>query len=157
MSQNQPLLSFTALDGSNSTGKTKFWLVNGITATDAMQGGDDIRSPLSALSSATFIRQSITYRNMLDNAPDPLSLSSVEYTCVLIFTTSTPGRYSMIDIPAIRSEMILQSGPNAGLVLDLNNPAVVSLVNTITTGFWCNPFGADILELAATIIERRKQ
>lgn len=156
MTDKKPLLSLTVLDGSSSAGKIKFWLPSGISATQAMIEGDTIRSPLSALTSGALIRQSVTYRSIIDNPSVADNVSMVDYYAALVFSTSNPDEYSMVTIPAIKPVYVLSDGINSGLVLDTLNPTVISLVNNITSGIWCNPFGHDIVALVGTIVERRR-
>jgi hypothetical protein len=156
MTTKQPLLSLSVLDGSSSAGKLKFWLQSGISVSQAMIEGDGIRLPLSSLINGAFTRQSVTYRSFVDSPPPPNASSMVDHSATLIFSTTNPEQYAMVTIPAVLPSVVLQTGINAGLVLDTGNPAVISLVNTITSGLWCNQFGYDIVELAATLIERRR-
>lgn len=156
MTDKMPLLSLTVLDGSSNAGKIKLWLQSGISAGQAMLEGDAIRSPLSALSGAILARQSVTYRSIIDNPSAADSGTMVGYYTVLIFSTTNPDEYSMVTIPAIKPEYVLADGPNSGLVLDTLNPAVISLVDNITSGIWCNPFGFGLVELVGTIVERRR-
>jgi hypothetical protein len=144
------------LDGSHSAGKIKFWLQSGVTVNQAMIGGDGIRLPLSGLTDSAFTRQSVTYRTLFDDAPEPDVISVVDFTAVMVFSTSDPNQFFMLDIPAIRPDMVVNSGVYSGLRLDTSNPAVISIVNTITNGFWCNPFGYDITDLISTLVERRR-
>lgn len=155
MSQKQPLLSFTVLDGSNTAGRVRASLRSGITAVDAMIGGDGFRSLLSPLSGAVFVQQSVSYRVLIDDYVQPATSVSAGIVGVLVFTTTDPNQFAMIDIPAISPDCVLSTGDNAGLVLDTSNAALAGFIDTITTGMWCNYLGYDIVDLAATIVDTR--
>lgn len=155
MIERQPLVVFTLHDERNSQSRTRFNLQKGYTIEQMMGAVDDIYLPLSSICRGSFTRQSVTisYKNGAAGPPD--IGSDCGRVAIFVFSTSTEGQYAEIEIPAVRDEYILSTGVDAGLVVDIDNPTIVSLIDTLKGGLWVNLFGYDIVELIGTAIAVR--
>lgn len=156
MITKRPFVSATVKDGSQSYSKMRLSVKDDISETQALDGVEALLSPLSGVSGCVPVRISVTYGFVNDTATNAAVGSNVGLVALMVFDTSTPGQYAMIQIPGIRQDCILDdSSVNSGLVIDTHHPDIVNFVNLITSGLFCNVFGYDIQNLVGTIIERR--
>lgn len=155
MLAKQPLIGFTALDGTDSSAVARFWIHRGTEVSAAMSAAAAMRGRLVPLSSCAFIRQSVVYP-FIEMAPAaPLAGAQATRVGVFVFATSEPDRYAIVEIPGILDAMLLTSGPGAGVQIDPAAPAVVNLVAELTSGRWCNPFGQVLIDLVAAFVQVR--
>lgn len=153
MPARQPVLGFALRDATPSTATCRFNLRAGTTVAAGHAAGDELRAILGGVVGAGFARQSVVYPFTYAPVGQSLPGSRIENRAALIFETSAPGQLLAVSIPAIVPGAIRQDGPHAGLELDLTHQAVIDLVEALINGLWCNPFGYDVVNLAATIVE----
>ena len=151
--ERQPLIGYTAQDDSGSSSILRFNIESGIASVSAQASATSLRGYLDSLSGCAFTRQSVIYRFVETSAPTPAAASRADRVGVFIFTTSAPGQYAIVEIPGIHDSLLLPAG--AGLLVDIDSPAVVALAAALTSGIWSNHFGYDLVELDTAFLQIR--
>lgn len=155
MLQQQPRISYVALDSTESSATVRFHARQGLTVAAAMAGATDLRQRLDNISGCAFVEQSVVYPAVAPGAPAPAADSDGTRTGVLIFTTTDSAQYAIIEIPSIDDECLMLVGYAPGLDLNPGHPAVMALVTELTNGTWCNRFGYELVALEAAYLQIR--
>ena len=151
----QPLLALTALDGTATSAVSRIWIRRGIEVPAAMEAASALRSRMDAVSGCVFVRQSVTYPAVELHPAAPDLSASATRVGVLIFETTEPGEYAIIELPGLLDSFLLTEGPGAGLLIDRAALAVQALVDELINGPWFNPFGYKITALDAAFLQIR--
>lgn len=148
-------LTFSLLDASDSIGNMSFWLADGVDLGDIESAAATLRGLIAACSDAVFIRQSVIFPAV--ESPHPVAGIGADASRVggLIFSCDT-GELDIIEVHGLKDEMLMTTGPGAGLLIDRTNPVIVDLVDELTGGIWCNPFGFDLLALESAYLQIRR-
>ena len=150
-----PFINLGLRDASGSTASVDAWIRAGSAATAAQAGADVLAARVGALSHAVVYRYSLVYRSVADPRADPASTSQAARAGVFVFSGSEPNTYAVISVPSIRPEVLLTTGPGAGVLIDPAHPDVSGFVDQVVTGLWCNPFGVDLVALEAAYLQWR--
>lgn len=155
MLAQRPFINLGLRDASGSTASVDAWIRAGSTAAAAQAGADVLAARVGALSHAVVFRYSIVYRNVEAPRPEPAFGSQVARAGVFVFAGALPDTYAVISVPSIRPEVLLTTGPGAGVLIDPAHPDVIGFVDQVVTGLWCNPFGVDLVALEAAYLQWR--
>lgn len=114
------------------------------------------RGLVESLSDAVCLDSDLLVRWKETTEPAAGVSSSVLRQGVLIFSTPTPD-LATIRIPSIDQALLETSGPYAGIAIDQTQPAVIALVNALTSGAAgvepCDPFVLDLVALSTAYVE----
>jgi hypothetical protein len=148
-------LTFSLVDSSDSIGNMSVWLADGVDLDAAVAAGATFRGLVAPCTDAVFVRQSVVYSAVV--SPRPIAPTGADSSRVggLIFSCDT-GELDIIELHGIKDEMLMTTGPGAGLLIDRTNTAIVALVNELISGLWCNPFGYDVLALESAYLQIRR-
>jgi hypothetical protein len=152
--QLQPTVRLFLRDETESRSQMAMHVRAGITPTAGYSAAASLRGAVAGLSGCVAERQQIEFR-VEELEPAPSGPTHAEIAGVLVFTTSEPDQYAIVAIPAIRPDLVLITGTGAGVELNTQAPAIVNLVDELTSGRWCNPWGYQLAELAAAFVQIR--
>lgn len=150
-----PLINLGVLDASGSRSTVGIRLRAGTDVPDARNAVDLFTSHVTALSGASVERQSIIYRGVESPRPAAPGGTSASHAGVFVFACSEPETYAVVQLPGLRPDLLLTTGPAAGIAIDQTAPDVVSFVDTLISGNYCNPFGLQLVALAAAFLQFR--
>lgn len=155
MQEQQTQVGFTARDASDSSTILRFNINLGIEAIPAQAAATGLRGLLDPVTGCAFVRQSIVYPFVDTVAPVPLAGALASRVGVLIFGTTTPGEYLVVEVPGLRDSFLQSTGPGAGLLINRDDPAVQAFVGALISGDWCSPFGFQLIGLEAAFLQIR--
>lgn len=138
MQAKLPLLIYGFRDESQTPSRCRFTLRANTTNTQGMAAGTAFRGPVQALSDAVIVWQSLTYAMVEEELSFPPAGTDVHRVGVFIFDTTEPNQYAIVEIPGLNIVHLVQTGPTAGIDIDLTDPAIAALVAELTSGIWCN-------------------
>lgn len=148
-------LTFSLLDASDSIGNMSFWLADGVDLAEIESAAATLRSLIAACTDAVFIRQSVVFSAVESPRPDAGAGADASRVGGLIFSCDT-GELDIIEIHGLKDEMLMTTGPGAGLLIDRTNTAIIDLVAELISDIWCNPFGFDLLALESAYLQIRR-
>lgn len=150
-----PFIDLGLRDGSNSTASVDVWIRPGSAIATAQAGAGVLAARVGALSQAVVFRYSIVYRSVEDPRPEPAFGSQVARAGVFVFAGSEPDTYAVLSVPSIRTDVLMTEGPGAGVLIDLEHPAVIAFQDAIINGIYCNPFGVNLAVLETAYLQWR--
>lgn len=153
MIRQQPLIEYTLLDSSESSGVLRFNTRHGVTVDSAMAGATNLRGKIEPLTGARFTRQSVIYPSVEPLSLVPLVDSLAQRVAVFIFNCGLD-RYAIVEVCGIRDEMLLVDSCG-GLLLDQQQPAVEIFIAYMISGVWVNRFGHPLVALEAAFLQIR--
>ncbi len=155
MLDRQPHIGFTAQDSTGSYGLLRFTFRHGVDRASAYATATSMRGLIGAVSGATLVRQSIVY-SATETAPFSVDSSADVVQCgVLIFSCETEGEYAIVPIPGILPEMLMQTGPGAGILIDIQQPAIAAILAELTNGTHTNQWGYLITSFETGFLQLR--
>jgi hypothetical protein len=115
------------------------------------------RALISAISSAVCVESDVIVRYSDPSQPAAGMASSVKRSGTFIYDNGAASLV-VLRIPSIRSDLILSSGPYAGIGIDVDNADVMDYVNAVMGGISgisvCDPFGSDVVALSNAFVEQ---
>jgi nucleoside phosphorylase len=150
-----PLLTLGALDASGSRSTVGIRLRAGTTVAAGRAAADTFTSRVTGLSGTTIDRQFLVYRGAespMPAAPGPTGLVNAG---VFVFSTTTADHYAIVQLPALRPDLLLTTGAGAGLVIDQTAADVIAFTDAMVNGVFCDPFGNQIAALEAAFLQYR--
>lgn len=155
MQQQLPFVRLSLRDASGSTAGINAWLQSGTTAPAGASAAAALTGAAGALSGATVEAYHVVYRGVEEPRPEAPGANPVAGAGVFVFSSATPDQYAVVVLPAVRSDLLLTSGPGAGILIDDTNAAVIAFADAMTSGFYCNPFGYGLIGLETAFIQWR--
>ena len=152
MRNAQPRIITTMIDETTAAAEVRTWIghLDNIAAAAA---GARLRGVLSGISDAVATEQTIEYTGVEVPRPAAPGPTPAAHQALLVFSTSEPGSYATISIPGVRPELLLATGPGAGVLLDPAAPALVALAALLVGGSYTNPFGVTLTQLETAYMQ----
>ena len=150
-----PLITLGVVDASESRSTVGIRLRAGTDVLAAHNAANQFANRVSALSGATIDHQYVVYRGAESPQPAAPGLTSYAGTGVFVFSTTEPGEYAIVQLPAIRPALLLTTGPGAGVIIDQAAPEVTALAEAMISGSYCNPFGYPLAALESAFLQYR--
>jgi hypothetical protein len=114
-----------------------------------------LASLVAPLTDCTLVGSRIKYRSAFE-APVPASGDTpIAHAGVLFFRDDVGDTSGIVIIPAMNDSALVDAGPGLGLVIDLTNSDVSSLVTAVLDGGVCNPFGVPFVDVLNGYIQSR--
>lgn len=155
MNQQLPFIRLSLLDASDSTAGVQSCIRSGSTVADGEGALITFTDVIGALSDASIVYRYLIYCGVEDPQPAPPGAAPAAGAGVFVFSCEEPDAYAMVEVPGIRSDLLLSAGPGAGVLIDTTASDVVSFVNTLITGIFCNPFGVQLAALESAFYQWR--
>lgn len=149
MIEQQPYIQFQLVDDSESLATQRYHVHRGTQPATAHNAATNLRGRIGAMSGCAFLQQSYVLPAVEVATPNTIPGVVTQQYAVFVFSTTEIGQYAIIAIPGVRFELLMTTGPGAGVLLDTEHAAVAALVAELTNGSWCNQFGYILTELEA--------
>jgi hypothetical protein len=154
MVDRQPYIEYTLRDDSSSTTVRRFHIARGTQIDAGLSAATSLRGPVAALSGCVFLDQAVVYESVEPRPAAPLAGVMAGQVGTFVYSCAEPGEYAIVLVPGIRDEVLLAEGPQAGIAINTEHPAVLALTAALTAA-WCNPFGFAILSLEAAFLQQQ--
>lgn len=155
MIATQPYIWFQLRDASNTLATQRYHIHHGAEAAAGLAAATTMRGRLSGCSSCAIIEQRyvLPFVELFPN--DPQAASDVRRCGVFVFSTAEPDQWFVLAVPGIRDELLTVDGVAPGVLINQDAPEVAALVEEMTSGRYCNPFGHIITQLEAAYLQVR--
>lgn len=134
-------------DSSGSVGRVQLNVGGSVELAAARGAVEALLGPLASAIGCAVVGYSITYTTHLSDGPTD-GPQRENTRGAFIFQTATEDQYHVAELPGISAAFILPDN-----LIDVDAPAVAALVDALVAGPWVNPFGYDLVELAAAYAE----
>lgn len=156
MLQQQPAVTFTALDGTGSYGLLRLHVRRNIEAVTAQAAAASMRGTLGNIMGTVITRQSVIYSFVNEAPGDPSIYSILQRVGVFVFSTATAGQYAIIEIPGLTDSWLMTTGPGYGILIDQSKPEIGAFIAEMVSGRWCNKFGYVLTECDSAFLQVRR-
>lgn len=149
----QPYVIARLVDESGSIGETRV-TVRESTGRDAgIAAAQLLADRLDSASSCTAVEFALRYPVKIVLPAAPVAGSNVRGVGVLIFSTTDPEQFAVVELPGIKADLV---DPDDPTILLLDAPAIDAYINALIAGVFCNPFGYQLVECVAGLYELRQ-
>jgi hypothetical protein len=121
-------------DAKETESSTYIHLLPTVSLADALAFGEVYASALELASDAQIIGIQIVAEVVSDSYNHPPSSSDIYRVGTLIFGTTTPDERWILEIPSLRTDLLITSGPYAGIQIDLTLPGAAAVATAIIAG-----------------------
>jgi hypothetical protein len=133
-------------DESNSIGHFGLWLRANTEAVAGLGALAHLRTILPTACTPVYGR--VCYE-VFDLDPAP-GAGNKHRAGIFVFETTTVGQLAVVTIPGLRPDLV---DATASHLVDMTHSAVIALVDALTDGTWCNPFGYRLTTCIAALVE----
>lgn len=150
-----PRLELSFVDGSSSVAVVRFTIKTLATVSEIEGAATGMVAALSALTDAVFFQQEIIY-TAVPEVGEIGALGSDKFrTGVFIFDCVEPDTVALVEVPAIKDDLLVTSGPGTGVLIDVAHADVLAFVDVLITNGATNPFAVAIDILSAAYRQSR--
>lgn len=142
----------TARDASLDSGLMRGTFKPGTSVEDGLSALTDLRGALSAISDCVFVRQSVTIAQSQQPKEPPSGATRASQVGAFFFAGELPDRFGLARVPGIPATYTVDSDCGAGIVIEASDPTVAALIDEVTSGIWCNPFGTPLVSFVSAYI-----
>jgi hypothetical protein len=143
------------LDSSDSAAGVNAWIRTGSTVADGESALITFTSAIGALSDCAIVARHLVYRGVEDPRPAAPGLAPAAGAGVFIFSCADVDTYAIVFIPSFRSDLLLTSGPGAGILIDQESSDVLAFTDVMISDIFCNPFGVQVTALESAYYQWR--
>lgn len=145
-----PRLELTYVDGSGSSAVVRFTIKTLATVSEIEGAAIEMIAALSALTDAAFVSYEIVYTAVPEVGLIGAEGSDRLRVGVFIFDCVEADQVGLVEVPAIKDEMLVTDGPGAGVLIDVENADVLAFVDVLVVSGATNPFAValDVLTTA---------
>lgn len=137
-------ITIVCKDAKDKVSFTRAWLPLGTSLAAAQSAAAALVGRIRPLSDARVYQISVSYSLKGEDIIVPRTNIPPSTMAVFSFElASDPTAYTTFITP-LDPTWVLDSGPLAGVGIDLANAEVIELTDAITDGDWVDPFGEDI-------------
>jgi hypothetical protein len=126
-------------------------LANEVIASDA----EALGAILASLTGATLIKIRIKYVSVPEEPVTASGSTPITRTGIFFFSTGPSTPDSLVSVPSVKDSIVLDSGPSAGVGIDLSNSDVITFGAAVVDNGISNPFADDFTSLFAAYIQSR--
>lgn len=142
-------------DETGSTAVTTLQLASSLTVAEIDTALTGVVSILASLTNCSLIKQRIRYLSAIG----PTSLASdstpITKTGIFFFSAGSSAPDALISVPSIKSSVFEETGPGAGVRIDLTNADVATFASAVVDSGISNPFGDAFVSLFAAYLQSR--
>jgi hypothetical protein len=134
--QRTHLIRLRFVDNDGAIATCELHLPQSANLISALSFASQIRALIAALSSAVCLSYDLIVRKRETAPVTPALLSDTQRAGVFIFATqNTPMERYIVSIPSVSTGLLLDTGPFAGVQLDLARPQISAFASALTDGF----------------------
>lgn len=150
-----PVLELQYLDETGTKGTTSVRYPLGTTVAVMDAQASALASLIAPITGCVLIRQRIIYKAVETPRSVPDTGSTIVRSGVFVFASEDEASLAIVQVPGILDEMMETTGVGAGFIINLSNPLVISLVDTIIESGVTNPFGVVMTHVLAAYRQSR--
>jgi hypothetical protein len=128
----------------DDTGSTSAVIVNvpsGSTVETCDASAIALASLVAPMSDAVMVRYRVSWRNQVEAPGVAGSGAAIQHAGVFIFEDTALGSLGLVNVPAIKEDLLVSSEPGAGVLIDQADSRVMALVTDLFTIEASNIFG----------------
>lgn len=149
----QPYVLARLSDASDSRAELRVHIRRGSEAAAALAAASTLAALAAGASSCVAVEQLARYPVKVAPQLAPQPGSNRFLVGLLIFNTSSPGQYGLVEIPGIRINLVKVDDPNE---LDITAPPLAALIAYITGNGFTNPFGYPLISCIGGLFQLRR-
>jgi len=142
-------------DETGSTASTTLSAPSSLTVSEIASDAEALGAILASLSDATLIKIRIKYVSAPEVPVAASGSTPITRTGIFFFSTGSSTPDSLVSVPAIKDSIVLDSGPAAGVGIDLSNSDVIAFGGAVVDNGISNPFADLFVSLFAAYIQSR--
>lgn len=152
-----PVLELQYVDETGTKGAitVKYPLGTTVAVIDAQ--GSLLASLIAPMTGCALIRQRIIYKAVAEPRDEPDAGSLITRRGVFYFASDDDANVTLVEVPGIIDDVLLTEGNGAGVLIDLSNSDIVSLIATIIGTPITDPFGNVMGHILAAYRQSRVQ
>lgn len=150
-----PQLRLTWLDGSGSTAETRITIGSSLPVATIESAATTLVAALSAMTDAVFTQQEIVYNFVPPHGLSGALGSDVLRNGVFIFQDSGSTDVGLVEVPAIKDDLLETVGAGAGVLIIQSDSRVLALVAELVDAGATNPFAVVLGALVAAYRQSR--
>lgn len=144
-------ITFYYVDDDDATGETRI-SVDVASLNQAIEYGRQLAALLRPVSSCGLVKFHVVFTAYDETTTDLPTTVDLMRRGVFLYQTSD-STLSVLKVASIRPDLLLSTGPYAGVGVDLAQPAIAALVQATVEGIGgvqpCDEWGVDLTELVA--------
>jgi hypothetical protein len=133
-------------DETGSTSAITLFAPSSLTYTEIDTALTSVVSIFASLSGAVLVTQRVRYKWVPDEPVSAAGSSPITRTGIFFFSTGPSTPDALVSVPSLKDGVVLDSGPSAGVGIDLSNVDVIAFGDAVVFSGASNPFG-DVFEL----------
>jgi len=150
-----PILELQYIDATGSKGTVTLNAQAGSTYDQMDADATALASIIAPVSSCSLIRQRIIYKFVATPRPAADDSSSVKRSGSFFFETLDGTRQTLVSVPGILDSVLTTEGDGAGILIDLENEDIQSLIALILDLPATSPFGHVMQQLVTAYRQSR--
>lgn len=144
-------ITFYFADDDDATGETRINIAVA-SLNQAVEYGRQLAALLKAVSSCALVKFHVVFTGYDDTPANLPATVDLMRRGVFLYQTSDSTLY-VLKAVSIRPDLLLSTGPYAGVGVDLAQPAIAALAQATVEGIGgvqpCDEWGADLVQLVA--------
>lgn len=140
-------------DETGSVSTLRLFLRASTSPSAAMNAALGLVSVLAGVSTAAVRRIGITYGEELPESRNPAGDN--RYAGQFIWRAGAGDDYFLVSIPALRPDLLVAEGDDAGFLVDETHPDVQAFTSAVVNGIFVNPFGDAVTLLSEAFLQVR--
>jgi hypothetical protein len=149
----QPYVLTRLADETASRAEFRVHIQAGSAAAAALGAAAQLAELAGAASSCTPVEYLVRYPVRVVGEAAPAPGARVALAGLLVFETSAPGQYGLVEIPGVLAALV---APDDSGLLDVTAPALAALVAHITSGLYSNPWGYTLTACIGGLLQQRR-
>lgn len=150
----QPYIIARLVDASESRAEIRLHVNRATSRAAGLAAASQLATLCDAASSCTADAWLLRYPVLVTHEGNPAPGADNKRMGVLVFETTDPAQFAIVEIPGIKSNLI---DPADETILLLDAPALQAYVSAIISNGLCNPFGYQITKLLAALFQYRQK
>lgn len=142
-------------DASGSTAALTVFALSSFTVAEIDASASALASLVAPLTDCVLVGQRIRYKTAHEEHAMPDFSTPVTRAGVLFFSTDGVEVGGLVNVPAIADDYLIDVGPGADAVIDIEDVDIVALVDAMMELPCCNPFGDEFTALLSGYVQSR--
>lgn len=149
----QPYIIARLVDASNSRAELRMHVRRSTSRAAGIAGAHQLANLADGASDCAAVSTLLRYPVKIVREGSGAPGSDHNRVGVLIFATTDPAQFGIVEIPGIKGDLV---DPSDETQLLLTAPALQTYINALISGDFCNPFGYHLTECIAALFEMRQ-
>lgn len=150
----QPYVIVRLVDASESRAEIRLHVQRATSRAAGVAAAAQLASLCDGASSCSPESWLVRYPVVVPPSGNPAPGADVKRMGVLVFRTTDPEQFAIIEIPGISASLV---DPTDETLLLTTAPSLDAYITELTSGFYCNPFGYALTDCIAAIFQYRQK